>query len=42
MGVENVGYPGAGDDDAGLAVTGGQYAQAAGLQVEGSDVTPPG
>jgi hypothetical protein len=40
MGVENVGYPGTGDDDAGVAVPGGQYAQAASLQVEDSGVTP--
>jgi len=31
MGVEKVGYPVAGDDDAGVAVTGCQDAQAAGL-----------
>jgi hypothetical protein len=41
MGVENVGYPGTGDDDAGMALTGGQYAQAASLQMEGSGVAPP-
>lgn len=41
MGVENVGYPGAGNDDASVTVTGGQYAQAASLQVEGGGVTAP-
>ena len=41
MGVENVGYPGAGDDDAGVTVTGGQHAQAASLQVEGGGVLRP-
>jgi hypothetical protein len=42
VGVEQVGYPGAGDDDAGVPVTGCQHAQAAGLQVERCRITPPG
>jgi hypothetical protein len=35
MGVENVGYPGTGDDDAGVAVPGGQYAQLLGQERRG-------
>ena len=37
VGVENVGYPGTGYDDAGVAVPGGHYAQTASLQVECGD-----
>ena len=34
MGIEEVGYPGASDDDAGVAVAGCEDTQAAGFQVE--------
>ena len=42
VGVEQVGYPGAGDDDAGVAVAGYQDAQAASLQMECGRVSPSG
>ena len=41
MGIEEVGYPGASDDDAGVAVAGCEDTQAAGFQVERCRVPPP-
>jgi len=41
MGVKQVGYPGAGDDDAGVTVAGCQDAQPSGLQVERCRVRRP-
>ena len=40
MGIEEVGYPGASDDDAGVAVAGCEDTQAAGFQVERGGVDP--
>jgi hypothetical protein len=42
VGVEKVAYPGAGDDDAGVAMPGCQDAESVGFQVECCRVTPSG